>query len=143
MTAITLKIQRLSADVPVPGYAYEGDAAFDLYSREDVTLQQGERAAVPTGLAMAIPDGYVGLVWDKSGLAIKRGLKTLGGVVDSGYRGEVLVGMFNTGKEPYTFKKGEKVAQMIIQRKEVVQIEEVDELDDTQRSNKGFGSSGK
>ena len=130
--------------MPLPSYAYEGDAAFDLYSREDMTVAPGARVAVPTGIALAIPEGYVGLVWDKSGLAIKQGLKTLGGVIDSGYRGEIMVGIFNTGAETYVFKKGEKVAQMIIQEKEVVHIEEVDELDnDTHRGDKGFGSSGK
>jgi dUTP pyrophosphatase len=143
MDIITLKIKRLSPNVPIPTYAYEGDAAFDLYCREDVTVQSGERVAVPTGIAMAIPDGFVGLVWDKSGIAIKKGLKTLGGVIDSGYRGEVLVGIYNTDTEPFMFKAGEKVAQMIIQKKEVVRIEEVDELDDdTHRGDKGFGSSG-
>lgn len=143
MTDVVLKIKRLTGNVPVPSYAYEGDAAFDLYAREEVTIPAKGRMSVATGLTIAIPEGYVGLVWDKSGLAIKHGLKTLGGVIDSGYRGEVMVGLFNTDSEDHTFKKGEKIAQMIIQRKEMVRIEEVDELEETERSSKGFGSSGK
>jgi dUTP pyrophosphatase len=141
--ALTLKIKRLDKDVPLPTYAYIGDAAFDLLSREEVIIEPGERKAVATGLAMEVPVGYVGLIWDKSGLAIKNGLKTLGGVVDSGYRGEVLVGILNASAVVYTFKKGEKVAQMIIQKTEEVEIVEVDDLEESARGDRGFGSSGK
>ncbi|MCK5026890.1 MAG: dUTP diphosphatase, partial [Candidatus Pacebacteria bacterium] len=95
------------------------------------------------GIAMEIPEGYVGLIWDKSGLAIKQGLKVLGGVIDSGYRGEVMVGMINLTNKTYTIAEGHKVAQMIIQKTEMVEIEEVEELSDAQRGDKGFGSSGK
>mgnify|MGYP003887423243 CR=1 FL=1 len=127
----------------VPQYAHHGDAALDLYCVESVTIAPMERIAIPTGIAMEIPDGYVGLIWDKSGLSIKHGLKTLGGVVDSTYRGEVLVGMVNLSKEPYTFQAGNKVAQMIIQKKETVLVEEVFDLSDTLRGEGGFGSTGK
>jgi dUTP pyrophosphatase len=98
---------------------------------------------VPTGIAMEIPEGYVGLIWDKSGLSIKNGIKTLGGVIDSTYRGEVLVGMINLSDADYTFLKGHKVAQMVIQKKEFVDFEEVSELSDTVRGEGGFGSTGK
>lgn len=140
---LTLKIKRLDSELSLPAYAYVGDAAFDLFSREDIVVEPGERKGVATGIAMEIPIGYVGLIWDKSGLAIKNGLKTLGGVIDSGYRGEVLVGILNSSPVVYTFKKGEKVAQMIIQKTEEVEIVEVEELEESARGGKGFGSSGK
>lgn len=140
---VTLKIKRLNKDAKIPNYARYGDAGLDLYAVEDVMLAPNERAAVPTGIAMEIPDGYVGLIWDKSGLSIKHGLKTLGGVVDSGYRGEVLVGIVNLSDTEYIIQKGEKVAQMIIQKKEVIEVEEVKELSETARGEGGFGSTGK
>jgi len=140
--SLILKIKRLG-DTKLPTHQYEGDAGLDLYVSEKIVIPSGMRGEVKTGVALAIPDGYVGLIWDKSGLSMKHGLKTLGGVVDCGYRGEIIVGIVNLGDEPYTFEKGDKIAQMIIQRKEMVSIEEVRELDDTDRGEKGFGSSGK
>ena len=140
---LQLKIQKLDKDIPTPQYGHKGDAAFDLYAREQVVLKPGERTAVPSGIKMEIPEGYVGLIWDKSGVGIKGGLKTLGGVVDSGYRGEVLIGIVNLSDEDYIFEKGHKVAQMIIQKKEEVEIVEVSELSDTSRGEGGFGSTGK
>jgi dUTP pyrophosphatase len=139
----TLKIKRLREDAKIPSYAHPGDAGLDLYAVEDATLVPNERAVVPTGIAMEIPEGHVGLIWDKSGLSIKHGLKTLGGVVDSGYRGEVMVGIVNLSDAGYTIRKGEKVAQMIIQRKETIEVEEVEELGGTARGERGFGSTGK
>ena len=138
-----LKIKKLHKDATIPNYANEGDAGFDLFALQDIILKKGERFGVPTGIAMEIPEGYVGLIWDKSGLAIKNGMKTLGGVIDSTYRGEVLVGMINLSNVDYTFLKGHKVAQMIIQKKEFVDFEEVEELSDTARGEGGFGSTGK
>lgn len=140
---LILKIERIDKELPLPTYAYEGDAAFDLLAREDTILQPDEFKAIPTGLKMEIPDGYVGLVWDKSGLSIKNGLKTLGGVIDSGYRGEVTVGMINLSGAQYTFEKGHKVAQMIIQKKETVTLHEVENISESDRGDKAFGSSGK
>lgn len=139
----TLKIVRLDKEMSMPKYALPGDAAFDLLASESVTFKPGERVQVKTGLKMEIPEGYVGFIWDKSGLSHKAGLKTLGGVIDSGYRGEVMVGMINLSKEPYTFKKGDKVAQMCIQKKEEVIIVEAEELSETARGEGGFGSTGK
>jgi dUTP pyrophosphatase len=138
-----IKIKKLHVDAKVPNYAHFDDAGFDLFSIENIILKKGERAMIPTGIAMEIPEGYVGLVWDKSGLAMKHGIKTIGGVVDSAYRGEVIVGVMNLGKEDYTFEKGHKVAQMIIQKKEFVDFEEAEELSDTSRGIGGFGSTGK
>ncbi len=141
--SLTLKIIRLDKDLPMPTYSYPGDAAFDLTASEKITLLPGERVQIKTGLKMEIPEGFVGFIWDKSGLSHKSGLKTLGGVVDSGYRGEVMVGIINLSKDSYIFERGNKVAQMCIQKKEVVNIVEVDEISDTVRGSGGFGSTGK
>lgn len=115
----------------------------DLFSALDVTIKKREWVGIPTGVAMEIPDGYVGLIWDKSGLSIKNGLKTLGGVVDAGYRGEVKVGIANISSDDYVVHAGEKVAQMLIQKIEHVMVEEVDTLENTARGADGFGSTGK
>lgn len=139
-----IKIKKLSEDAKTPSYAHFDDAGMDLYAVADILIKVGERVQVPTGLAMELPVGYVGLIWDKSGLSHKHGLKTLGGVLDSGYRGEILVGMINLGKEEYRLEKGHKVAQMIIQEKINAEFEEVDELDDSsERGVGGIGSTGK
>lgn len=138
-----IKVKRLDDTLKNVGYAKEGDAGFDLYTREEITLEPMVQKIVPTGVALEIPVGYVGLVWDKSSIAIKNGLKVLGGVIDSGYRGEVMVGMINLGSEPYTFSKGEKVAQMIIQKFEHAEFEITETLSDSHRGDTGFGSSGK
>ncbi len=141
--SLVLKIKKIKEGGMVPQYAHRGDAALDLFASEAVTLAPMERKAIPTGIAMEIPEGFVGLIWDKSGLSMKNGLKTLGGVVDSTYRGEVLVGMINLSQEAYTFEAGHKIAQMIIQKKEDVLVEEMTELSDTARGERGFGSTGK
>lgn len=140
---MNIRIKKLTVDARVPEYAHRGDAGLDLFARETVVVKKGERARVPTGVAIAVPAGYAGLIWDKSGLAQKHGLKTLGGVLDSGYRGEVVVGLVNTSGEDYTIEKGHKTAQLLIQKVEQAQIEIVDDLDDTSRGEGGFGSTGK
>ena len=117
-----LKIKKLHPDAKIPKYAHHDDAGFDLFTPENFIIKKGERFGVPTGIAMEIPEGYVGLIWDKSGIAIKHGMKTLGGVIDSTYRGEVLVGMINLSGSDYVFEKGHKIAQMIIQKKELPKI---------------------
>ena len=141
--AIKLKIKKLKDSAKIPSYAHPGDGAFDLYAAETVIIKSHERVQIPTGLAIEIPDGYAGLIWDKSGLSHKHGLKTLGGVVDAGYRGEVLVGMINLGNDSYTVEAGHKVAQMLIQAREHAEFEVVDELSDSSRGTGGFGSTGK
>jgi dUTP pyrophosphatase len=140
---IKLKIKILNNDAKIPTYAHVGDAGMDLFTSRDVLIQAGKIEKISTGIAIEIPDGYVGLIWDKSGLAMNAGLKTLGGVVDRGYRGEVIVGIVNVSDEDFVLKKGDKVAQMLIQKIENVEIEEVSELDDTSRGEGGFGSTGK
>jgi dUTP pyrophosphatase len=142
---VVIKIQKISGteDLPTPSYAHPGDAGLDLYSREETTLAPGERKMIPTGLRLEVPDGYVGLVWDKSGVSIEEGLKTLGGVLDSGYRGELMVGMINLSTTTYTFLRGHKVAQLLIQKIENPKIEIVAGLGQTTRGEGGFGSTGK
>ena len=138
-----LKIKKLHADAILPKYATKDDAGMDLFAIESVELAPLERGQIGIGIAMEIPEGYVGLVWDKSGLSHKFGIKTLGGVIDSGYRGEIKVGVINLGKEKYIFEKGHKVAQMIIQKKETPEIIETEELADSERGHGAFGSTGK
>lgn len=140
---ITLPIKKLYEDSKVPTFAHPGDAGMDLYAHETITIPAGQKAIVPTGVAMAIPEGYVGLIWDKSGVAIKGGVKVLGGVIDAGYRGEVMVGMINLTDADYVFEVGHKVAQMIIQERVQPEITLVDDLDATSRGEGGFGSTGK
>ncbi|MEK7390785.1 MAG: dUTP diphosphatase [Patescibacteria group bacterium] len=141
--SLILKIIRLNKDLPLPFFAHPGDACFDLLANEKMTLEPNTRVQIKTGLKMEIPDGYVGFIWDKSGLSQKSGLKTLGGVVDSSFRGEVLVGMVNLSKESYTFEKGNKVAQMCIQKRDDVHIVEVEALSESSRGEDGFGSTGR
>jgi dUTP pyrophosphatase len=127
----------------MPQYAHDSDAGFDIYTAAAVTILPGERVQIPTGIALAIPTGYVGLIWEKSGLSHKAGLATLGGVIDAGYRGEIMVGMINLSETSYTFSVGDKVAQMLIQRVEHAQFVETDDLPQTERGTGGFGSTGK
>lgn len=138
-----LKIKKLNPDAKIPKYAHHDDAGFDLFAIENTSVKIGDRIPVKTGLVMEIPEGYVGLIWDKSGLSVKHGIKTIAGVVDSTYRGEILVAVTNIGKEDYLFEKGHKVAQMIIQKKETVEFEEVDNLSTTARGEGRLGSTGK
>lgn len=140
---MNIPVKKLHPDALIPTIAHAGDAGCDLYATSRIVLQPGERAQVPTGIALEIPTGYVGLVWDKSGLSHKGGIKTLGGVIDSGYRGEVLVGVINLGKEDYVFEPGHKVAQLLIQKVETPTFVHMDELANTTRGEGGFGSTGK
>lgn len=138
-----LKIKKLHPDAIIPSYAHEGDAGMDLFAPERVELLPGERKSIPLGLSMEIPYGYVILLWDKSGISHKFGLKSFGGVVDSGYRGEVCAGIMNLSDKPYVFEKGNKVIQMLIQKVEEMEVEEVDGLSESMRGAGGFGSTGK
>ncbi|TSC59584.1 MAG: dUTP pyrophosphatase [Parcubacteria group bacterium Gr01-1014_107] len=140
---IRLKIKRLHKDITMPVFAHPDDGCFDLYAAGEITIRPGERISIPTGFKMEIPAGYVGFVWDKSSLSHKNGLKTLGGVIDAGFRGEVKIGMINLSDKPYIFKKNDKVAQMAIQKREDIVIEEVEELAESLRGERGFGSTGK
>lgn len=137
-----LAIKKLYPDAKVPQFALAHDAGLDLFTREAIEFAPGERKGIPTGIALAIPEGYVGLIWDKSGVALKRGLKTMGGVIDAGYRGEVVVIAKNLSEETISFSAGEKVAQILIQKVEHPDIEEVSELPESERGEGGFGSTG-
>lgn len=139
---MTIPIKKLSATATIPRYIHPHDAGMDLYSCETLTIGSGERKLIPTGIAMAIPSGYVGLIWDKSGIATNHGLKTMAGVIDSGYRGEIKILVHNLSSESYTVQAGEKIAQMLIQPVEQKKIIEVEELDETSRGAGGFGSTG-
>jgi dUTP pyrophosphatase len=138
-----LKIKKLHPDAKIPEFAHDGDAGMDLYVPETVSLKPGERKSIPLGLAFEIPPGYVGLMWDKSGLSHKHGLKTFGGVIDAGYRGEVHAGIMNLSDTLYIFEKGHKIVQLLIQPIEHPTIAEVEELSSSERGAGGFGSTGK
>lgn len=137
-----LPIQKLDPDAKIPVSPYKGDAGIDIFSVEELDIQPGEKAAIRTGLKFAIPEGYAGFVWDKSGLAVKNHLKTIAGVIDSNYRGELLVVLTNLGKEAYHVEKGSKIAQLIISPVASVEIAEEEINDETERGKGGFGSSG-
>ena len=137
---------RLDPSIPLPTYAKGGDAGADIVTRTDVTLQPGERALVPTGIAIALPDGYVALVHPRSGLAIKHGVTMVNapGTVDAGYRGELQCIMINHDlKEAITFHKGDRIAQLVIQKVERAEFVEVKDLPGSGRGTGGFGSTGK
>ena len=141
---IELPVLRLRDDAVVPSRAYEGDAGFDLAACERVELAPGERALVPTGLAVAIPDGYAGFVQPRSGLAARHGITIVNtpGLVDSGYRGELRVALLNTDpREPFVVEPGMRIAQLVIVPVPAVELVEVEELPDTERGVRGFGSS--
>lgn len=136
-------IQKIDPFAKSPIYAYEGDAGMDLFSCRDYKILPGLKGVISTGIKMAIPQGYAGFVWDKSGIAVKNHMKSMAGVIDSNYRGEVKVVLINLGSQIYNIKKGEKIAQLVIKPVESVQIVEVDELESNEnRGESGFGSSG-
>ena len=140
---MNIRIKKMHPDGKTPVYVQPGDVAMDLFSRETKTLQPGERALFFIGYAFEIPSGHAGLIWDRSGLSNKQGLKLLGGVIDSNYRGEIAVGLVNLSQAAYTITAGDRVAQMLIQPVENPTLEEVAELSETVRGVGGFGSTGK
>jgi dUTP pyrophosphatase len=145
MSPLRLHVTRLDASLPLPAYAHDGDAGLDLFSAEDCTLQPFQRALVGTGIAVAIPEGYAGFVQPRSGLAIQRGLSLVNtpGLIDSHYRGEIkLIAINLDPSQLLHITKGEKVAQLVIQRVERAEIIEVADLDQTVRGADGFGSTG-
>ena len=138
-------LRRLHEDLPGPSYAHPGDAGADLVAAEDVELAPGERAVVPTGIAIALPDGYAGFVHPRSGLAAKHGLTLVNapGTIDAGYRGEIKVIMANLDpQQPIRLRRGDRIAQLVIQRVETATFHEVAELPDSVRAEGGFGSTG-
>jgi dUTP pyrophosphatase len=144
---LEMDVVRLDPELPLPAYAKPGDAGLDLLASVDVTLTPGGgRALVPTGLAVAIPPGYAGFVQPRSGLAMRHGVTCLNtpGLIDSGYRGELKVLLVNTDPaEPFEVRRGERIAQLVIQAVEHVALREVEALDESERGEGGFGHTGR
>lgn len=145
VTPCPVLVRRVHPDATIPVYAKPGDAGADLTSVAELTLAPGERALVPTGLALAIPDGWVGLVHPRSGLAARHGISIVNapGTVDSGYRGEILVNLVNLDPdEPFTVRVGDRIAQLVLQEVGRGELTEVDSLPESERGETGHGSSG-
>jgi dUTP pyrophosphatase len=145
MSELPVPVRRLDPDLPLPGYAHPGDAGADLVAAEDVEIAPGERALVGTGVAIALPDGYVGLVHPRSGLAARLGVTVLNapGTVDAGYRGEIKVNLVNHDRtSPAKISRGDRIAQLVVQRVERANFHDVDELPDSTRGSGGHGSTG-
>ena len=140
-----IPVMRLDPDLPLPASAHAGDAGVDLHTRREVTLTPGERSLVATGVAVAVPDGYVGLVAPRSGLAARHGIGVVNapGVIDSGYRGEIQVILVNHGQEPVTLRRGDRIAQLVVVAHGAPEMMEVDALPGSERGEGGFGSSGR
>ena len=139
-----VRVKKLSPEARVPKVEHEGDAGFDLYSNETQTLKPMERKLIGTGISIAIPKGFEAQVRPKSGLAINHGITLLNtpGTIDSGYRGEVKAIMINLSPEEYKIEKGKKICQVVFNKIEEPELEEVEELDSTKRGKGGFGSTG-
>jgi dUTP pyrophosphatase len=143
---VEIRVHRLDPDLPLPCRQHDDDAGVDLHARETIELApRGGRALVPTGIALAIPPGYAGFVLPRSGLALKHGVSCLNtpGLIDAQYRGEIKCLLVNTDPDdPFTVERGDRIAQLVVQRVESVEWLEVDELDSTTRDAFGFGSTG-
>lgn len=142
---MNILVQRLDPDLPLPSYAHPGDAGLDLYARIDVTLRPGERALIPTGVAIALPDGYAAFVHPRSGLAARHGIGVVNGpgTIDAGYRGEIAVILINLDQAaPVTLSRGDRIAQLVVQEVPKVTLTEVSMLPGSARDIGGFGSTG-
>ena len=142
---LDVAVRRVDPDLPLPAYAHPGDAGADLRASVDVTIEPGERVLVPTGVALALPPGHAGFVHPRSGLAARHGISIVNapGTVDEGYRGEILVNLVNLDpRTPFTVRRGDRIAQLVVQRVERVRFVEVDSLDETSRGDTGHGSTG-
>ena len=138
----TVQVKKILSNAKLPTRANEDDAGYDLYSCEEVAIPAGATVLVSTGIAMSIPSGYVGLIWDRSSMGVK-GIHRHAGVIDSGYRGHIKVCLHNNTKEVYEVKYNDRIAQIILQRYLEFEVVECEELQETQRGEGGFGSSGK
>lgn len=144
-STVAVALRRLDPDLPVPTYAHPGDAGADLMAARDIELPPGARALVPTGVAIALPAGYVGLVHPRSGLAAKHGVTIVNtpGTIDAGYRGEILINLINHDREATVkISRGDRIAQLVVQRVERAHFHVVDELGDSRRGVGGHGSTG-
>ncbi|GAB3142428.1 dUTP diphosphatase [Amycolatopsis sp. NPDC004378] len=145
MSSVQVLLSRLDPDVPPPAYARPGDAGADLVTTSDIVLKPGERGVVGTGVAIALPPGYAGFVHPRSGLAARVGLSVVNtpGTIDAGYRGEIKVCLINHDPvHPVKLARGDRIAQLVVQRVEHAEFVEVDALDDTERGAGGYGSTG-
>ncbi|MBP2330902.1 dUTP pyrophosphatase [Kibdelosporangium banguiense] len=145
MPSVQVLISRLDAGVPIPSYARPGDAGADLVTTSDVDIAPGERAVVGTGVAIALPDGYAAFVHPRSGLAARAGLSVVNtpGTIDSGYRGEIRICLINHDlREPIRLRRGDRIAQLVVQKVEYAVFQEVEELGDSARGAGGYGSTG-
>ena len=139
---INIKCKKLLDIASVPTRAHEHDAGWDLYSSEQTFLISSKRKLVSTAISLVIPDGHVGLIWPRSGLAAKKGIDVFAGVIDSGYRGEIKVCLYNSSGINFEINKGDRIAQIIFHKLPQTEMLEVDSLDDSIRGDSGFGSSG-
>ncbi|MDQ5953232.1 MAG: dUTP pyrophosphatase [Patescibacteria group bacterium] len=139
---MNLKVKKLYADAKIPSKGHPGDAGIDFFAIETAVFAPGAQVNVKTGVAIEIPEGHVGLIWDKSSVSFNKGLKVMGGVIDAGYRGEIIMSLLNTSKNEQIIEKGQKVAQMIIQKFEDCNVEEIEELSETVRGEGREGSTG-
>jgi dUTP pyrophosphatase len=137
-----IKVKKLKPDAKLPTHGHPGDAGVDLYCVEDVIFAPGKQERVHTGIAIEIPEGYVGLIWDKSSISFNLGLKVMGGVIDSSFRGEIVMNLLNTSNKEVLMPKDNKIAQMLIQKFEHCDILEVSELSETVRGEGREGSTG-
>lgn len=135
--------KKLHPEAKLPTYGHPSDAGMDLYTLEEIIIKPQEQVIVPTGLAIDLPAGYAALFWDKSSIASQKGLKSLGGVIDSGYTGEMKIILINLSEREVILEKGSKFIQLLIQKVEYCEIELVDELYSSTRGDNGFGSTGK
>lgn len=145
MEILKIPIKQLDPELPLPAPANPGDAGYDLFSRINIVLKPAERKIVPTGIMLAIPEGYAGFILPRSGAALKGGLGVVNspGLIDSGYRGEIAVILINHDPEnDFTIKKGDKICQLVIQKVEKIRWEVAEDLTSTKRGEKGFGSTG-
>ncbi|NCS99372.1 dUTP diphosphatase [Candidatus Parcubacteria bacterium] len=138
-----IKIKKLHKEAKLPTYGHPGDAGMDIYALAETAVPANGTSKIKTGIAIEIPEGYVALCWDKSGLSLNEGIKVIGGVFDSGYRGEYIVGVYNMKDEPFVFGKGQKIMQVLVQPVVAGEILEVDELSESSgRGESGRGSTG-
>jgi dUTP pyrophosphatase len=140
-----IPLLKLDIGLPTPSHSHTGDAGTDLYARTDTVLEPGERRMVPTGIAVAVPEGYAGLVVPRSGIAARHGIGVVNGpgLLDSGYRGEVNVILINHGSKPFPIARGDRIAQLVVVPFVTQQFVEVDELPESVRGDGGFGSTGR
>lgn len=138
---IDVGVKLLNSEARIPTKAHKNDAGFDLYSTDTCVIQPKQRKTVCTGISLQIPDNYAGLIWPRSGLSVKKGIDVLAGVIDAGYRGEIMVCLYNTSFEAVHINHGDKIAQIIFQEVPNVSMIPTDTLDASQRGDNGFGST--